>query len=234
MTEREEELSLLYDKEVNCLCCKNTFTSKKVKASKLRLIKKDEDLLSHYKVMNPIKYSIFICPKCGYAASESKYEKIRKNDIEIIKKEITPNWNPRDLGDIRDNQMAVEAYKLALLQGSLLNYSKLDIGSISLNIAWLYRLMSNEEEEKRFLNIARDKFIEAYDKESLSGTNMNDTKLSYLIAELSYRIEDMEIANKWFIISIESAGMKLNPTLNDMARERWRLIKEKIKEIETE
>lgn len=232
MVEKEEELSLLYDKKVNCLCCGNNFTSKKVKVSRLRLIKKDEDLLNHYKGMNPIKYAIFICPKCGYAASESKYEKIRKKDIEIIKENITPKWNSRDLGDVRSNEMAVEAYKLAFFQGSLLNYSNLDIGSISLNIGWLYRFMSNEKEERRFIKIARDKFIEAYNKESLLGTNMDDTKLSYLIAELSYRIEDIETSNKWFIVSIQSPGMKLNPILNDMARDRWRLVKDKISKIE--
>ena len=226
----KEELALLYDKKIDCLCCGNTFTSKKVRTSRLRLLKRDEDLLNHYKGINPIKYAIFICPKCGYAASESKHEKIRKRDITIIKENITPKWNPRNLGDVRSNEMAVEIYKLALFQGSLLNYSNLDIGSISLNIGWLYRFMSNEKEEKRFLKIARDKFIEAYNKESLLGTNMDDTKLSYLIAELSYKIEDIETSNKWFIASIQSPGMKLNPVLNDMARDRWRLIKDKIKE----
>lgn len=104
----------LYDKEMVCSCCKGKFITKKVRNSRLRLVKRDEDFLNHYKTENPIKYNIFVCPNCGYAAYENKYESIKQDEINIIQKNITLNWVQRDFGQVRSKQQAIETYKLAL------------------------------------------------------------------------------------------------------------------------
>lgn len=221
MTEAKE----LFDKTMKCTCCKLKFVTKKVRSSRLRLEKRDEDFLNYYKTENPIKYSIFVCPNCGYSAPESKYETIKQDEINIIQAKITLNWVQRDFGGVRCNQQAIETYKLALYQGTLLGYSKLELGNICLNIGWLYR-MEEDKEEKRFISLARNKFIDAYNNESLSGTNMTVEKLSYLIAELSRRIGDKEAALSWFNTCLTNPGIKMNPALEDMAREQWRLTRE--------
>ena len=220
------ELNELFDKTMKCSCCKQDFVTKKVRSSRLRLEKRDADFLNHYKTENPINYSIFVCPNCGYAAYENKYETIKNDEINIIQSNVTLNWVQRDFGGVRSNGQAIETYKLALYQGTLLNYSKLDIGNICLNIGWLYR-MEEDAEEKRFIHLARNKFIDAYNDESLSGTNMTEEKLTYLIGELSRRLGDKETALSWFNTCLSNPGIKMNPALEDMAREQWRLIREK-------
>lgn len=225
MTEPKE----LFDKTMECTCCKRKFITKKIRTSRLRMFKRDADFLNHYNAENPIKYNIFVCPNCGYAASENKYETIKKEEIEIIQANITLSWVQRDFGEVRSNQQAIETYKLALLQGTLLEYSKLELGNICLNIGWLYRLEEDEkenDEENRFLTLARNQFIEAYNNETLSGTNMTEEKLTYLIAELSRRIGDKETALSWFNTCLSNPGIKMNPALEDMAREQWRLTRE--------
>ena len=222
LTEAKE----LFDKAMDCPCCKGKFITKKVRSSRLRLEKRDEDFLNHYKTENPIKYNIFVCPNCGYAAYENKYESIKENEMNIIQANITLNWVQRDFGEVRNNQQAIEAYKLALLQGSMLGYSKLELANICLNIGWLNRMDENEEEE-RFLILARDQFIEAYNNESLSGTNMTEEKLTYLVAELSRRIGEKETALSWFNTCLNNPNIKMDPALEDMAREQWRLTREK-------
>lgn len=221
MTEPKE----LFDKSMECSCCKQEFITKKIRTSRLRIIKRDADFLNHYNAENPIKYSIFVCPNCGYAASENKYKTINIKEVEIIKGSISSKWIKRDFGGVRDTDQAIETYKLSLLQGTILGYNKLELGNICLSIGWLYRMDENHEEE-RFLTLARDQFIEAYNNESLSGTNMTEEKLIYLIAELSRRIGEKETALSWFNTCLSSPGIKMNPTLEDMAREQWRLTRE--------
>lgn len=220
------EIKELYDKTVDCPICKKEFTTKKVRTSRLRLIKRDEDFLNHYSTENPIKYHIFVCPNCGYGAWENKFASIRENQTKIIQDKISSKWNKRDFGGLRDLDKAIEAYKLALLVGILLETSKLELGNTCLNLGWLYRLKEEESEENRFLTLARDRFIEAYYNESLAGTNMDESKLSYLIGELSRRINDKEKALSWFNTCLSLSSTKMNPAIDNLAREQWRLAKE--------
>ena len=120
---------------------------------------------------------------------------------------------------------AIEANKLALLTGMLLEYSKLELGNSCLNIGWLYRL-KEEKMKNKDLSLARDRFIEAYNTESLTDTNMDESKLSYLIGELSRRINDKEKALTWFNTCLNLPSTKINPLLDNMAREQWRKAKE--------
>lgn len=220
------EINELFDKKIECPVCSKEFTTQKVRASKLRLVKRDEDFLNHYNTENPIKYSIFVCPNCGYAATENKFEEIKKDQIGIIIDNISSRWKKRDFGGIRDLDEAIESYKLALVSGSLLKATKLEQGNICLNIGWLHRLKEDKNQEMRFLKLARDQFIEAYNNESLTGTNMDDSKLSYLVGELSRRLNEKEESLLWFNICLGLSSTKMNPALNDMAKEQWRLARE--------
>ncbi|MEY8415163.1 DUF2225 domain-containing protein [Tissierella praeacuta] len=220
------ELNELFDKEVECPICSNKFTTKKIRASRLRILKRDKDFLNYYNNENPIKYSMFVCPNCGYAASENKFNDIRKDQIGIIIDNIASRWKKRDFGGVRNLDEAIETYKLSLITATLLKFTSLEQGNICLNIGWLYRLKEDKEGEMRFLELAREQFIEAYNKESLSSTNMDDGKLSYLIGELSRRIDDKEEALSWFNTCLSLSSTRMNPSLNEMAREQWRIVKE--------
>jgi hypothetical protein len=201
------------------------FETKKVRSSKLRLIKRDEDFLAHYEGENPLKYNIFVCPNCGYAASENKFNSITDEEKEIVLKEITSKWNKRSYGDKRTLDEAVEVYKLALYIGEILDYKKLELGSLCLSLGWLYRIKENQEEETRFLELAKDLFEESFYNESLIGTNMDELKLGYLIGEINRRLGDKEKALKWFNTILSNPDLKTNPMLENMIREQWRLAK---------
>ena len=219
------EISELYDKKIICPICNMEFETKKVRSSKLRLIKRDEDFLAHYEGENPLKYNIFVCPNCGYAASENKFNSITDEEKEIVLKEITSKWNKRSYGDKRTLDEAVEVYKLALYIGEILDYKKLELGSLCLSLGWLYRIKENQEEETRFLELAKDLFEESFYNESLIGTNMDELKLGYLIGEINRRLGDKEKALKWFNTILSNPDLKTNPMLENMIREQWRLAK---------
>lgn len=223
----------LYDKKIDCPICKDEFHTKRVRASRLRLIHRDEDFLSHYNLENPIKYNVVVCPNCGYAAYNDEFENIGKNKIPLILKNISSRWKKRSFGNVRDLDEAIETYKLALINYNVLGKTNLELANILLHIAWLYRLKEEEhEEELRFIYLAKEKFINAYESDSLAATNMNDSKLSYLIGELSRRLSNREEALKWFNICLNLPETKMDPNINNLVREQWRLAKD-IESIES-
>lgn len=194
--------------------------------SRLRLLSREEDFLSHYNGENPIKYNVYVCPNCGYAAYHSDFDSITKDKIPLITDNISSRWKKRTFGDTRDLDLSIEAYKLALINYGVIGKSDLETGNILLGIAWLYRLGENTDEEIRFIDLARDKFINAYNFENLINTNMDDSKLSYLIGELSRRIDKKEEALSWFNICINLPSTGANPKINSMAREQWRMARD--------
>ncbi len=220
-----KEAEELYDKQLECPVCNEAFSTKKVRTSRLRLMHRDEDFLNHYNKENPIKYNVYVCPNCGYAACYNSFEDIGANKIPLILDSISRRWHKRSFGGVRSLDESIETYKLALISYNLIGKSNLELGNILLNIAWLYRLKQTQDEELRFIQLARKRFIQAYNLESLAGTNMNDSKLSYLIGELSRRLDERDEALSWFNICISLPSTKMNPTIDNMAREQWRITK---------
>lgn len=213
----------LYDKEVECPVCNFNFTTKKVRTSRLRLIKRDADFLNFYDGENPIKYHVFVCPNCGYAGLENGFGDINEREAKIIAENISSRWKRRDFGGVRSLDQAIEAYKLALLAGTLIHLTKLELGNLCLNIGWLYRLGEDGGQEARFLSMAREKFIEAFNTESLAATSMDSSKLSYLIGELARRLGDKREAISWFNSCLKFPEIKKNPALEKLVREQWSL-----------
>ena len=216
----------LYDKEIKCPVCNIKFETKKVRGSKLRLIKRDEDFLPYYEGENPIKYNVLVCPNCGYAATESKYDSLTKMEKEIVLTEISSKWNKRSYGGLRTLDDGIEAYKLALYIGQLLDYNKLDLGLLCLNLGWSYRMKEDKEEEIRFLELAKELLENSFYNEYLNDTNMDELRLSYLIGELNRRLGNIKEALKWFNTTISNPRLKSNPMLENMVREQWRLTRE--------
>lgn len=224
----------LYDKEVNCPICNNKFSTKKVRSSAIRTLRRDTDFCVHYKAVNPYFYGIWICPKCGYASTENRFNSIKKVHHDIIKKSVTAKWKQRDYGKNRTIQDSIICYKLALYEGNLLNYEKSYIGSICLKIAWLYRYKENNDLEYRFLKYALESFEEAFSKEDSPMAGMDSSAIAYLIGELNRKLKSYEESIKWFQTALKDPQIKKNRNLENMARDQWRLASEEYKKVKGE
>ncbi|MGF7056712.1 DUF2225 domain-containing protein [Brassicibacter mesophilus] len=215
----------LYNKKIQCPSCNKEFTSSKVKSSRLRVDKRDSDLLVYYKGENPIKYSVFVCPHCGYAAQEANFNSLPQGKKDIIKINITARWYKKEYAGVRSIDDAIICNKLALYCGQLIDLKKLDLGNICLRIAWLYR-MNEDNEEQRFLQYAVALFEEAFYSESLSNSVMDEVTLGYLIGELYRRIGENSVAISWFGKIVSSPSIKTNPRIEKLVREQWLMAKE--------
>ncbi|MBV7272172.1 DUF2225 domain-containing protein [Clostridiaceae bacterium UIB06] len=226
-SDEEKQKSLLYDSQVTCPVCESSFKARTVKSSAYRILKKDSDSFIHFNLINPYFYDVWVCPSCGYSSMKSDFNKIRSYHIEVIKQKITTKWRGRTYPDVYDIDIAIERYKL-----SLLNYTAMDAKASKkamncLKLAWMYRIKEDRENELAFLNLALDGFSNAFYDEDFPIYEMNKFTIMYLIGELNRRVEKHDVALTWFsrVITSPSAPQKLK----DKTRDQRDLVEESIR-----
>jgi len=224
LSEEEKQKSLLYDKEVTCPVCENIFKARAVKTSAYRILKKDSDFFIRYDVINPYFYDVWQCNVCGYSAMKSDFEKIRNFEIEAVQKKLTPKWRGRRYPEVYDLDIAIERYKLSLLNCVVMETKASKKAMNCLKIAWMHRLKEDEENEQIFLKQALEGFNEAYFNESFPIYGMDNHTVMYLMGELNRRLGNDEEAMKWFSQVITTHGVAQK--LKELARDQKDLISE--------
>lgn len=220
--------SLLFDKEVNCPVCKQNFKVKAVKVNAPRIHSKDTDFFIKYSVISPYLYDIWLCPSCGYCAMKADFTKIKSYQIPLVIQGITPKWRGKNYPEIYDENIAIERYKLALLNAVIMESKDSTKSMICLKIAWMYRILKDSTNESIFLERALEGFNRAYQTEDFPMYGMHRFSLIYLLGELCRRLNKDDEAMKWFskVITTPSTPTKIK----DMARDMRELIKEKEKQ----
>lgn len=216
-------LDFLYDKSFTCPVCNNQIKARSVKNGKTRLVSKDTDLMPRHEPVNPMFYDVVLCPKCGYAALAKYFDKIKHEQTLVIKSTITPKFKAKVYPDEYDVDIAIERYKLALLNSVVKNSKMSERAYTCLKLGWMYRLKEDSENELKFLEQALVGFREAFSKEPFPICGMDTYTLVYLLGELSRRLGHLEDALKWFGKVIVTPGV--NPRLKEMARDQKDLIK---------
>lgn len=222
------QVTPFYDKKITCLNCKHLFTSTKIRARFIRIREPDSDFKPKYAndKINPTYYNVTVCPICGFSFTEEFSPYFAPGTKELIQQTITDKWNGREFGQIRTIDEAIETYKLAYLSATLKKEKSIALAGLALRIAWLNRDKSAVEEEMRFLTIARNLYKDVYAEEDYIGTQMSETRVLYLIAELSRRIGDEAEAVRSFSRVIEQQRTSLEPQIIELAKERWREMRE--------
>lgn len=214
----------LYDKHFRCPVCKNEISSKQVKKKYIKVIKRDSDLMVHYDGENPLIYSVIVCPECGYSNLGLKFEELSFKKRQILEEKLRPIWKHKDYSGERTIKDGINAFKLMLFCEDLIQSKNYEKAGTILKISWLNRLI-NDNDEQKYQKLAIDLYKEAYQTEDLSKTTVSDVTVSYLVAELSYRLKDYETAIKWMSSVISNQSLRDHPQVEKLAREQWLLIK---------
>lgn len=222
------EVSATYVKSTVCLNCKEKFTTTKIRSRFVRVTSHESDFKPVYadSTINPILYNVSVCPHCGFAFTDEFSSYFAPGVKDEISKKITSLWSGRSFGDVRTFEEAIETYKLAYVSASVKKEKSLTIAGIMLRIAWLYDDMEDVEAAKRFRKVSRDLYINAYSAGDHAGTQMSETRVLYLMAELSHRIGDSEEAIRNLSRVIESQRTSTEPQIIKLAKERWQEIRE--------
>ncbi|WP_096201539.1 DUF2225 domain-containing protein [Bacillus sp. FJAT-45350] len=227
-----QEIEPFYDKEHTCLLCNERHTSKKLRSRFIRVDMIDTDFHTTYKnpEYNPALYEIIVCPKCGYAFSDMFSNNFPPGAEEAIYEQVSKRWLPRDFGDIRTVDDAIETYKLGIVAGTLKKEKHIVMAGLCLRLAWLYRMKEEEKQEMRFLRLSLNYYKSAYEQSDFLGTQMSEIKLLYLLGELSRRAGNEQEAVRYFSMVIEHKSRSFETKTVEMAREQWYVIRNKEEE----
>lgn len=228
------ELLPLYDKKYDCLMCKKTFTSKKVRTRFVKVTGYDTDFYPTYASdeANPLLYYVKVCPHCGFSFSEDFQSYFVPGTKEVIMDKVCNQWVSHDFGGERDINAALKTYKLASYCGTLKKEKHIIISGLYMRLSWLYRKLENKEQERRFCNLALQEYIESYMADDYRGTQVTEVRVLYLIGELSRRTDNISQAVKYFSKVIEKQRTTTERTTVELAKERWYEIREMQKQKE--
>ncbi len=241
-TPTTSEKDYIFDKNVECPICGKKFATKVVKTGRARFAGSDMDLRPRYTGVDSVKYDVYMCPKCGYAAGQREFTNVTAKQKEILKEEVCSKFEgtPAPEGDIYTYDNAIVRYKMALLV-AIKKPSKLsECAFLCLKISWLYRgiaetlcpdgnidnlndivkeiIQSAEDEEKHYMSDAYKGFTEALSKEYPPICGMDEVTVNYLMSVLAYKNGDNDAASKYgySVLSSRNATAKIKDKERDL------------------
>lgn len=233
------EEDLLFDKSFTCPVCDGEFHSKMVRTGKVKLLSADTDLRPKYQLVDSLKYDALVCPKCGYAALNRFFKFMLPAQAKMIKENISKNFSGlTPTGNTYTYDDAIARHQLALANAVVKKAKPSEKAYTCLKMAWLFRgkaetlpkdtpnydefikeLKTNETE---LLSNAYDGFMVAFSKESFPMCGMDETTVTYLIADLARRIGKFDEASRW--ISRVLTSRQANERIKNKARDIKELI----------
>ncbi|PLS18099.1 DUF2225 domain-containing protein [Bacillus sp. M6-12] len=225
----------LFDRNIECLFCKGKYTSKKIRSRFIKVTSYDTDFYPHYASddHNALLYNIYVCPHCGFSASDDFAKYFPPTTKEIIADKVQKNWVSHDFGGIRTIHEAVKTYKLASYCAVLKKEKHITIAGLYLRVAWLNRKLENTVQEIRFMKLACNEYLQSYSTDDFKGTQVTEVRLLYLIGELYRRCGEIDKSVRYFSMVIEKKNSSIETKIIDMARERWQEIREEKKLSDT-
>lgn len=223
--------NIFYEQEKKCPICDTKFKVTRVRSSACFVTERDTDFFIRYRDVNPVHYSVWVCPNCNYATSEKNFpEPLRPAEFDRLKKGLVllKQEEPDFCGE-RSPKVALRAVELAIRTAQIRQAGFGFTGSLFLRAAWLAREMENTALEKEYLQNARDLYVKSFEKEGFGPTRLSDVRLMYLIGELNRRLGYHEEAIQWFSRVVMHKDIHKEPEVQRMARMQWELAKGEFK-----
>lgn len=238
--ERKEDniLKVLYNRTVECPICDNKISERTVRSGKLKLLKTDLDLRPIYNILDPMLYDVHVCNRCGYAALSKTFKQITPLKAKLLKEKVSRQFRGTNYPDIYTYDIAIQRYKLALYDATVMLATDIEKAYLCLKLAWLYRGYKEEALNKKEIQLAADckkneamfidktyeGFEKAYRNDRLPAMGLDELTLQFLLGELARRRGDYKSAVEWLQKVIISNGGSRR--LKNRARESKELVKQ--------
>lgn len=225
-----DERDHYYSEKYICPCCDSSISSSVVKNKFVDLDKNDHDLCPHYKnkELNPLFYEIVVCPQCGYAYNSKTCEKLSQQAKTVINEKLRKMTKPSESCGQRNLDLALEIFHYTFLLHDDRNISHLARADLCLKIAWLYRYKKESENEKKYIFLAQQRLMAAYEEEKYDDPQ-NVLYLMYMIAQSYLYTGDSAESLKWLTRVIQHPQKDQSTELVGKAKEIWQEIKSKRK-----
>lgn len=210
-TPEEKEREAIFDKHYTCPVCDLSFSSKMIRTGKIKLSGKDTDLRPIYEDVDPHKYDVVCCDKCGYAALTRYYGKLSMRQIKEIRDNIAVTFKGLNCdAELYSYDDAILRYKLALVNCIVKKAKNGERAYTSLKLAWVLRgkreKLDKEKElesikqlykdELECLQNAYDGFLAAMASETFPIAGLDENTIMYLVAELARKLGKYEESAK--------------------------------------
>lgn len=222
------QIDPLYDRNVRCLVCHQSYTTKKIRSHFLRPVRHDTDFCTYYEPedLNPLFYYVSVCPHCGFSVTEEFSSYFPPNTLEAIQKNICQLWKGDNYSGKRTFQEAVNTYKLGIYSATLKREKHIVLAGLYMRLAWLYRTYQVPDQEVRFMRLALEEYTASYSKDDFVDTHMSEVRLLYLIGELHRRLNQPKQAILYFSKVIAKKKETIEKGIVHMAHERWQDIRD--------
>ena len=210
---KRPETEFLFTKRIRCTICDRVFDVRMVKNARVKRLQPDFDLRPRFENIDTLKYDVYACPYCGYAAMGRYFEHLTKGQIQLVKDNVCANF--KRTGDAEPDsytyEQAIARYKLALYNSIVKRAKTSEKAYTCLKISWLYREMagmdaaSEEEKAKKaeYAKLQEEFYKEAYEgfqkalaTETFPMCGMDSFTMDYLIASMACHFKDFSYASK--------------------------------------
>lgn len=216
----------LYEKDEVCPVCSHEFKMTNVLSRRARVLKRDSDFCPHYKDLNPIYYSVVVCPNCGYTSFNGESDELELNQKELYRLKGQPRWTYNDLNKSRSISEAIKAYKLLLLTYNIINPKYSKIAKACLRLAWLYRYIDDQKNENKYLDLMIKYNETAFSSENLTDTPRKELEIMYILGETYRKKGNYKKAVYWFSKVGSHEKVNSNRVIKLKNREQWSLASE--------
>ena len=240
-----QETDFLFDKSYECPVCYEKIKSRTLRAGKARLIRSDQDLRPVYEHIEPLKYDVVMCPKCGYTALTRYFGGLTSGQIKEIKENISKSFKAPDLQkETFTYEDAIYFYKMTLANAIVKHAKASEKAYICLKAGWLLRSwresLDKEAEdyakksaellaqEQDFHKNALEGFLAARQNENYPMCGMDEITVEYLIAVLAMEYDQFDISSR--IISNLLVSTTATTRMKDKARDLKEALLVKMKE----
>ncbi len=174
----------------------------------------DFDLRPRFENIDTLKYDVYACPLCGYAAISRSFEHLTKGQIQLVKDNICVNFvsSAGTDSDFYDYKTAISRYERALECAKVKRAKVSELAYTTLKLSWLYRSLADEmpettDEEKaqkakirqiqeKYYREAYDGFQKALTEEDFPICGMDTFTMDYLLACLASHYKEYSFASK--------------------------------------
>ena len=231
------EEDVLFDKHYTCPVCDLKFTTRSIRAGKVRLLGQDVDLRPKYDKVDALKYDVITCDKCGYSALVRYFGKLSTRQMKDIKESVGSNFKGIDNDiSIYSYDDAIARYKFALLCAIVKNAKNSEKAYICLKLAWVIRgkresIGENDplyeklyDEEMECINNSYDAFVNSISTELFPIAGMDENTLKYIMSDMARKLGKFDESIKLLGSVITSR------TANDRLKKKALELKDMIKE----
>lgn len=234
-----KESDFLFEKSYKCSVCDKDFKVLAVRAGKAKLKGTDEDLRPSYDNIEPLKYDVVMCPKCGCAALTRYWGNLTDSQRKNIRANIGKVFKPKQYGtEFYTYEEAFERYQMALANSMIKQAKASEKAYICLKTGWLLKAQIEsldstdpEYEAKKkeigaksneYLKNALEGFVNARRTESFPICGMDETTVDYLLSALFIQFGEYDQAARLV------GNILISKTASSRMKDKASILKEKI------